>query len=367
MTKKYKLYYIIGMLRLVIFKLSICAVAIIGAINKNVIAQTNLSPTRHDTIRQITPAFHGFYTKYLDCDGIAIRSANVVDDRALYVASGKISIMLKHMDAARKNLVKSGAELHIIGKDQQTSDLPELAGQKGVSYMDHGVMTDIDKRTRGVGGLYASCGEENLLELPNDRYYGGSDICIHEFAHTIMNYGFDVPLREKIEQQYERALAKGLWKDAYAASNKEEYWAELSMWYFGKHGEFLRGTHLPEVGPEGLKSYDADGYKLLDSIYTGKIQPSMQGRAAVMVQKGAVSGPSIEKTEFTFTNHKNSPVKVYWIDYSGKAKLYATVKPQGHITQTTYVSHVWMFEDDKGAPMIYMQINDPPCNIELKD
>jgi alpha-glucosidase len=134
----------------------------------------------------------------------------VVDNRALYIAAAKVNMMLAHMDIARKNLAKSGAELHIIGKDQQTSDLPEHAAEKGVKYVDHGVLTDIDERTRGVGGIYASCGEENLLGLPTDRYFGGSDIYVHEFAHTIMSYGFDASIEEKIKQQYKRSIAMGL-------------------------------------------------------------------------------------------------------------------------------------------------------------
>jgi len=320
-----------------------------------------------DTVREMNPPFLGFYTKYLDCDNIIIRSASVVDDKAFYIASAKIKMMLEHMPMAHKNLVKNGAELHIIGKDQVTSDLPELADQKGVSYVDNGVLTDIDRRTRGVGGLCASCGEENLLQLPNDRYFGGSDICVHEFAHTIMNYGFDVALRQKIQNQYERSIASGLWKGAYSATDDGEYWAELSMWYFGKHGEFLHGTRIPEPGADGLKNYDIGGYKLLDSIYSGLLQPTLTGRATVAVQKGAVSGASLEKTEFAFTNERSTAVKVYWIDWSGNAKLYATVPPKGHIVQPTFVSHVWMFENDKGEAIVYLRVNDPPCNIELKD
>jgi hypothetical protein len=350
-------------------KVGVCAAMVAGIASGRITGNSKPSSlkTGSDTVKNINPPFLGFYTKYLDCDGIAIRSASVVNDSALYVASAKVKMMLKHMPIARKNLVKDGAELHIIGKDQQTSDLPEQADQKGKKYMDNGVLTDIDKRTRGVGGLYASCGEENLLQLPNDRYSGGYDICVHEFAHNIMNYGFDTVLRKKIHNQYIRSTSAGLWKGAYAATNDQEYWAELSMWYFGKHGEFLHGTLIPDLGPEGLKKYDFGGYKLLDSIYTGLIQPTIQGRVSVPVQKGAVSGPSIEKTEFTFTNHKSTPVKLYWVDYSGNPKLYATVPPKGHIVQPTFVSHVWMFENDKGEALFYMRINDPPCDIQIKD
>jgi len=45
-----------------------------------------------------------------------------------------------------------------------------------------------DPRTRGLGGLLTSCGEENLLGLEKDRYRG-RDICVHEFAHNILGYG----------------------------------------------------------------------------------------------------------------------------------------------------------------------------------
>jgi hypothetical protein len=319
-----------------------------------------------DSVQQIIPPLYGFYSKYLNCDGIAIRSAQVVDDRALYIASAKIKMMLKHMDAARQNLIKNGAELHIIGKDQQTSDLPELADQKNVNYVDKGQVTDIDKRTRGVGGIYASCGEENLLQLPADRYAGGYDICVHEFAHTLMTYGLDESLRQKIRRQCNHAINKGLWKGAYATDNEMEYWAELSMWYFGKHGEFLPGTQLPEAGREGLMHYDADGYKLLDSIYSGLLQPVLK-RASVPVMKGAVSGISTERSEIRLNNNRADSVKLYWIDQQGNAKLYAIAPPQKSIVQATFVSHVWMIADGRDKALLYIKVNDPPCNIDLKD
>lgn len=221
------------------------------------------------------PPIKGFFSKYLDAGGIPVRSAMVVDDRALFVARDKINLLLTNMPAARANLVRKGAEMHVIGKDQVTSDLPEYRHHKGVKYQENGVWTDIDERTRGMGGLLSSCGEENLLHLPGDRYGGGSDICLHEFSHAIMNFGLDAALRQKISTTYRRAIAQGLWKDAYAASNAEEYWAELTMWYFGAHGDFLRGTRLPEPGKESLAAYDPIGFALLDDIYSGRLRPQV--------------------------------------------------------------------------------------------
>jgi len=189
------------------------------------------------SVTKVNPPLLGFYSKYLDCDGIPIRSADVVDDKALYVAHSKLKMMLSQAEGVKENLKGNGAELHIIGKDQQTTDLPEWANQKGVNYVDNGQVTNLDIRTRGVGTIYASCGEENLLKLPTDRYLG-SDICVHEFSHTFMDFGLDDLLKGKIKAQHEKALKLGLWKGAYAATNPQEYWAELSIWYFGSHGEF---------------------------------------------------------------------------------------------------------------------------------
>jgi hypothetical protein len=334
------------------------------------IAYQPIFAQQHDTatIKEVNPPFMGFYTKYLDADGIPIRSGSVVDDKALYIARDKINMMLKHMENARKNLLKNGAEFHIIGRDQQTSDLPENTSQKSVKYMDHGVLTDIDARTRGTGGLYASCGEENLLGLPNDRYAGGSDICVHEFAHDIMDYGLDSVLNAKIKAQWQRTVALGYWKGAYAASNEQEYWAELSMWYFGKHGEFLRYTQKPAPGAEGLRSYDTAGYKLLDSIYSGILQPKVETiRMSVAAQKGDVSYKSAKKSEITITNSRSAEIKVYWIDYNGNAKLYAIMQPKQRVIEPTYYGHVWMVSDNKDQILVYIRVYDPPCAVELKD
>jgi hypothetical protein len=216
------------------------------------------------------PTSPEFFKKYLDCDGIAIRSSSAVADEALRQGCNKITLMLQHIPEVRHALVRRGAELHIIGRDEQTSDLPEFRRRRGKLYVDNrGRVTTIDARTRGMGGLLSSCGEENLLHLPGDRY-NGSETCIHEFAHAIMDYGLDVTQRRQINDQYERSITAGLWHNAYAATDAKEYWAELSVWYFGSHGARRRGSETPSGdGPEALKSYDPLGFALIQRIYSG--------------------------------------------------------------------------------------------------
>jgi len=218
-------------------------------------------------IKKIDPPESGFYGKALDYHGIPIKAPDVVSDVAMYEAWHRMDRQLRHNPMIVKNLVRAGAQLHIIGKNQVTSDLPEFRDERGKLIDDKG--NTIDTRTRGMGGLVSSCGEENLLQLPRDRYFG-RDICNHEFAHAIFGEGLSSNVRQEIIDTYNKAMAKGLWKPAYASTNFDEYFAELTMWYFGNHGDMvIPGTEV-RPGPEWLKSYDPDAYALLDRIYQGK-------------------------------------------------------------------------------------------------
>jgi hypothetical protein len=121
-----------------------------------------------------------------------------------------------------------------------------------------------------VGELFASCGEENLLKLPEDRYFG-RDICSHEFTHTIHRYGLSSNVWDEIEEQYHKSTDKGLWKNCYAATDSAEYIAEMIMWYVGGHGDWRRSNGEMKPGPEWLKSYDPEGYALMENLVNGKL------------------------------------------------------------------------------------------------
>jgi alpha-glucosidase len=167
------------------------------------------------------------------------------------------------------NLAAAGAALHIIGRDQVTTDLPEWRHDKGKPLPEYNGLTR-DQRTRGMGGRLTSCGEENLLKLEKDKYRG-RDICVHEFAHSIRNRGIPREVRARFDEQHKRSLEKGLWKGSYAGSNPDEFFSELSMWYFGTHGDLHMNDPKPEDGAEGLKKYDPEAYALLDDFYSGRI------------------------------------------------------------------------------------------------
>ena len=218
-------------------------------------------------IKTINPPENGFYSKQLSYQGIWIKAPDVVSDMAMYEAWHRMDRQLRHNPMIVQNLVHAGAQLHILGKNQVTSDLPELRGERDRLIDDKGNTTDT--RTRGMGGRVSSCGEENLLKLPRDRYYG-RDICAHEFAHAIFGVGASSNVRQEIINAYHQAMPKGLWKPAYASTNPNGFFAELTMWYFGNHGDMgIPGIEV-KPGPDWLKSHDPESYALVDKIFHGR-------------------------------------------------------------------------------------------------
>ena len=234
--------------------------------------------------------------------------------------------MLEHVPTVVANLVDVGAELHIIGKNQVTSDLPYLRHWKGKPFETYGKMfQSIDARTRGVGGLLASCGEENLLKLPSDRYRDHRDICTHEFAHTVLSFGISPDVREIVRKQFTKSTNAGLWKTAYASTNDDEFFAELSMWYFDSRGDFGKISPMPEVGRAWFRKYDPGGFAVLEGIYSG------QTKVARVVWEKLVPQPladehklralsSAHPTVVVFDNRTTTELSLLLSRFCGEAK-----------------------------------------------
>lgn len=255
----------------------ILAVALLGAVLLLGLAATASAPAGPEKpeITHLDPPELNFFSKLLYFEGIPIKAHQVVSDQALYAAHERLALMLKHLPTVCSNLAAARVELHIIGKDQVTTDLPEWQHDKGKPLPEYNGLTR-DERTRGMGGRLTSCGEENLLKLENDRYRG-RDICLHEFAHAVRNFGIDRLTRQRFNDQFRRSLDRGLWVKSYAGSNPDEFFSELTMWYFGTHGDLNMEGTKPENGPEGLRKYDPEAFALLDDFYQGRIpvQPAV--------------------------------------------------------------------------------------------
>jgi hypothetical protein len=238
-----------------------------------------------------------FYKKYLDVKGVAVLASGEVADEALLRTHHIVSRVLAGRPDVLEAMAKNGTRLIVIGKDQVYTDMPEYRNTANAAYMN--------ERVRGTGGFgVTSFGEENLLNLAGDRYDDES-IGVHEFLHTIdaALVRIDVGWRNRLNQTYKAAMAKGLWKNTYAASNPAEYWAEIGQSYFDCN-RVNNWNHGPVGTREQLKQYDPDGYELVRA--TMNLKPETDWRYTPLKQQPSVIAPPAKYkfdayyTKFTF-------------------------------------------------------------------
>jgi len=322
-------------------------------------------------IQKVEPPFFNFYAKVLYSDSIAVRSSEKVDNDALVLAGMKIQVMLKYMPAVKHNLIQRGAEMHIIASNQETSDLPEYRELKGKPYKDNrGLMyKSIDERGRGFGNIYACCPEENLLGFMTDRGYENYDVCAHEFAHVVMDFGLDQSIRDKIRIQYHKSISRGLWKGQYTATNPQEYWAEMSAYYFGANGGELNNTKNSEnaSAPEALRGYDEEGYSLVDSVYTGLLQPAMinmQQAIKVPEDSNPYAYNNTQKCELTVVNNTGKKLLVYLNNIPAAGN---TVSPYLHKILAVWASQIVIIKDGSGKVFGYYKAVAPNSQITISD
>jgi hypothetical protein len=211
-------------------------------------------------------SYTGFYTKCAYFRGLPIISSPKVSDQAFRVLIATFTKMLANVpDDVFDRLPKGGSHYSIIAESEGQTDLPEYADLR------NDPKTDWNKRARGLGGFDTSAAEENILELPSDRYKGES-IYIHEFAHTLANFVFgraDPNFRQDLRDAYTKAMAEGLWKNTYSATNKDEYFAEGVQAYFDccRSASPPNGGHNEICTRDGLEKYDPRLFALIDRSY----------------------------------------------------------------------------------------------------
>ena len=205
-----------------------------------------------------------FYKKYTHAGGYPIVASKNVSDFALKEAAYLVDLMLARRPDVRKAMIESGSRLIVIAHNEFTTDIPEYAHMKPKDFWD--------ARARGLGGSrtdpVCSCAEENVMGYAGDPYKTES-IVIHEFAHNIHLRGLvriDKTFDERLKQSYERAMARGLWKNKYASTNRNEYWAEgVQSWFNNNRPPDHDHNHVDTR--KELKEYDTGLAKLCEEVF----------------------------------------------------------------------------------------------------
>ena len=222
-----------------------------------------------------------FYSKYLQVSGIPVVASAEVADQALERTAEIVGHLLIGRPDISRQMADSGMYLIIIGRNQVYTDMPE--------YRNHPNPTYQNERVRGTGGKPTSFGEENLLSLPLDRYDDES-IAVHEFCHTIDGAlrNLDPNWSERKNSVYQNARRKGLYENAYAASNAGEYWAEICQSYFDCN-RVNNWNHGPIGTREQLRAFDPEGYELVRTTF--RLSPEQDWRYTYFQTQPSVIQP----------------------------------------------------------------------------
>jgi hypothetical protein len=283
-----------------------------------------------------------FYKKAVDASGFPVVGSDKVADAALLEAARITEKMLDGRDDIRQAIVRNKIRLAVMAQTEQTTDVPEHSDLTPKKYWD--------QRARGLGATSArpavSCGEENLLHLPGDRY-PNENILVHEFGHVIHEMGLN-----SIDSHFDAALnalyntsvkKKGLWKGTYAAENYKEYWAEGVQSYFDTNDN-NNHQHNDIDTREKLAKYDPEFFALLDSVFK-----SNTWRYERKSKTNPPWKPAVEVT-LTIENQGATDADIYWVD-NGEEKKRATLAPKQRLGQHTFEGHVFRAKRKDAAPV----------------
>jgi hypothetical protein len=205
-----------------------------------------------------------FYGKCVMVGDFPIVSSPKVSDAALLEAATIVRSMLDGRDDILTAMAKNEVRLVVMAVSERTCDVPEHSDLKPRTYWN--------VRARGLGASkecpVVSCGEENLLCSPGDRY-PTENIMVHEFAHAIHDTGLktlDATFDRRLKETHQAAIKAGKWKNCYAAENHHEYWAEAVQSWFGTNRE-NDAIHNHVNTRDELVAYDPELAKLCEETF----------------------------------------------------------------------------------------------------
>ncbi|MDE0579596.1 MAG: hypothetical protein OXI29_06945 [bacterium] len=219
-----------------------------------------------------------FYQKYLDAFGIPIVSSAAVPDRAHYQARDVLRDVLANRPDLLGALADTRTRVAIMAEDEVITDIPEF---RWLYQLSPGRDWDVITHGGGVGPNTAIpvlvVAVQNLICLDSDLA-PHADVLIHEIGHAVLTMAIEFKLkddrfRRRVESAYANALAAGLWKHTYAATNPDEYWAEGTTAWFDLNSPPNPLRNYVNTRAE-LIEYDPTLAGLLEEVYGDASAPS---------------------------------------------------------------------------------------------
>lgn len=341
------------------------------------------------------------YTKCVLVESLPVVGSAKVSDFGILEAAYLIRKEIGHRPEVLRAMASNNVRFAVMAPSEMTTDVPEHSDLTPKEYWN--------RRARGLGATDArpavSCGEENLLCLAGDPYWQ-ENILVHEFGHAIHERGMnsvDPTFDKRLKAAYQHAKTNGLWKGTYAMQNRMEYWAEGTQCWFDTN-RANDSEHGPIDTRDKLKPYDPELAKLLTEVYGDfewryqrpakrpeserahlagfdatnfakfewpKNAPQLdkQGEALAWLPADKIPSASPhgngKETGINFVNHRAKPVSLFWVDFDGKRKHYADVRPKLTHLLSTFPGHVWVITED-GKDLGAVVATESAGRVEIK-
>ena len=167
--------------------------------------------------------------------------------------------MLSGDENIRMRLVSVGAEIGIIPRDEFITDLPEFSNLSGRLDRNGQAYDSFAIRALGASrGQPLSVISEENLSTPGDIFRGES-VLYHEFAHVIMDLGFNSAMLAQWSEIYENAARAQRFSETLNIPHSRAYFAELSLSFFSVNDE--------GIGLSDALAEDPQAYAFLQAIY----------------------------------------------------------------------------------------------------
>jgi hypothetical protein len=164
---------------------------------------------------------------------------------------------------------------------------------------------------------------------------------------TVFVYNF----RKDLGQIPGRVYAKG--KEVRYTDPERMAWNRIRMFYVNPDGVIYSWRW---EGGENLFCSGCGQYRLpqgtvtqVNSVKAASDMGTVDTKVPCDQESQLRSLVSLKQADLTIRNEGSEPLRLYWLDYQGRRKLYANVAPGHFSRQQTFLTHPWVLADSTDA------------------